>query len=161
MTENIDPIPMKDPAAPAPPVGDVPPPAGAVPPPAAASTVNYATPTAAPSVYVGPPATPDDKTMGLLAHLLGIILGPIGPLIIWLMKKDTSPFVNDQGKEALNFQITLAIGYVAGIILSFFCIGFLVLPVVFIASLVFSILAALQAKDGIAYRYPFALRLIN
>jgi len=51
----------------------------------------------------------EDKTMAMLCHLLGILTAFLGPLIIWLVKKDQSPFVDDQGKEALNFQITLVI----------------------------------------------------
>ena len=56
--------------------------------------------------------SPDAKTMGMLAHLLVIFTGFIGPLIIWLIKKDQSPFVNQQGKEALNWGLTLMIGWV-------------------------------------------------
>ena len=91
----------------------------------------------------------------------------IGPLIIWLVKKETMPFVEDQAKEALNFNITLA-----GIMLILFLfglltlgIGFLIaLPLMFIigiAALVFIIIAAIKANDGVRYRYPVALRLIK
>jgi len=99
--------------------------------------------------------------MGMLAHLLGIILGFIGPLIIWLTKKDQSPFVDDQGKEALNFQIVLLLGLVIGGATSCIFIGIVIVPAVIIFGIVFSIIAALKAKDGIAYRYPFNLRLIK
>src|SRR5438128_1055915 len=58
--------------------------------------------------------TADDKQMGMLCHLLGIVAGFIGPLIIWLMKKDQSRFVDSQGKEALNFHLTLLIGHFIG-----------------------------------------------
>jgi uncharacterized Tic20 family protein len=114
-----------------------------------------------PGAYVGPTPTQDDKTMGMLAHLLGIFLGFIGPLIIWLIKKDQSPFVDDQGKESLNFQIMLMIGYVIGTVTSALCIGFLIIPAVWIFGIIFSVIAALKAKDGIAYRYPVNLRLIK
>jgi uncharacterized Tic20 family protein len=119
-------------------------------------------PDAAPSgpLYTGPTPTPDDKSMAMLAHLLGI-LGFIGPLIIWLIKKDTSPFVNDQGKEALNFHLTLLIGYVVGFATSFFCIGFIILPAVWILGTIFSIIGAMKAKEGLPYRYPFAIRFIK
>ena len=110
--------------------------------------------------YVGPPPTQDEKTMGMLAHLLGIF-GFIGPLIVWLIKKDQSPFVNDQGKEALNFHLVMLIGYVIGGILTFFCIGFFVILAVWVCSLIFSIMGAMKAKEGIAYRYPFNIRMIK
>lgn len=104
-------------------------------------------------------ATKDEKAMGLLAHLLGII-GVIGPLIIWLIKKDSSPFVEDQAKESLNFQITVLIVWAAAGVLSFAHLGF-IMPLIPIANLVFCIIAAMKANEGIKYRYPFALRLIS
>jgi hypothetical protein len=114
------------------------------------------------TAYAGPPATQDDKTMAMLAHLLAIVTWFLGPLIIWLIKKDQSPFVNDQGKEALNFQITMAIaGVVIAIIGVVTCFGSLLWVPLWIVNLVFCLMAGLKAKDGIAYRYPFALRLIK
>lgn len=107
--------------------------------------------------------TDDDKNLGMLAHLLGAFTGFLGPLVIWLMKKDTSPFIEQEGKEALNFHITVLIVYFALIPVSIITCGvggLLYLPV-FIVAVVFSILGALKAKDGIAYRYPFALRLVK
>jgi uncharacterized Tic20 family protein len=91
----------------------------------------------------------------------------LGPLIIWLVKKDTMPFVNDQAKEALNFNITIAIIFVILAILSIATFGIglvLAIPLMFIigiVALVFIILAAIKANEGVAYRYPFALRLIK
>ena len=110
-------------------------------------------------MYAG--AVPDQnaRTMGMLCHLLGIFTFFIGPLIIWVMKKDESPFVNDQGKEALNFQITTAIATV----LCFFgfCIAPLLILAVNIVRIVFSIIATIKANQGIPYRYPVTLRLIS
>ncbi|MDO4694381.1 MAG: DUF4870 domain-containing protein [Eikenella sp.] len=105
----------------------------------------------------------DDLNMAMLAHLLGIITGFLGALIIWLMNKDKAgkEFVNDQAKEALNFQITLIIGYVAGSILSVVLIGFLLIFALLIANVVLCVLAALAARKGEAYRYPFTLRLLK
>lgn len=104
----------------------------------------------------------DEKTMGMLAHLLGAFTFFVGPLIIWLIKKEESPFLNSQGKEALNFQILIAISYVAVTVVSFVlpCLAILY-PVVVILNLVFCILGCLEANKGIAYRYPFNLRLIS
>jgi hypothetical protein len=123
---------------------------------------DYSPPVAGGMPYVGPPPTQDEKTMGMLAHLLGIPTGFVGPLIIWMIKKDQSPFVNDQGREALNFHLTLLIGWLAGWLLNFFfCIGVILWLGIGIASLVFGIIATMKAKDGVAYRYPFAIRFIK
>lgn len=85
----------------------------------------------------------------------------LGPLVVWLMKKDTMPFVADQGKEALNFNITVLIAMIVGGILTLVLIGVLVMIVVGIAWLVLSIIAALAANKGESYRYPFTLRLVK
>ena len=108
-------------------------------------------------------APQEDRTIGLLTHLSGIIAGFIVPLIIWLINKDKpeKSRLTDQSKEALNFQITLLIVYVIGIILSVILIGALINLIAWIACIVFSIIAGLAANKGEAYRYPFALRLIK
>jgi uncharacterized protein len=96
-----------------------------------------------------------------MAHWLGILIGFIGPLIIWLTKGEQDKFVKDHAVEALNFQITLAIGYVASFILSFVVIGivgYIALPIL---NIIFSVIAAMAANKGETYRYPFALRLIK
>ena len=131
--------------------------------PAPVGTVPYATPGASgyPGPYVGPAPDKDSKTMSLLAHLLGILIGFIGPLVIWLLKKDTSPFVDDQGKESLNFQLTLLIGYIIAGATSCIFIGMLIFPVVWIVGLILGIMGAMKANEGVAYRYPFAIRLIK
>ncbi|MEM1099465.1 MAG: DUF4870 domain-containing protein [Planctomycetota bacterium] len=107
--------------------------------------------------------TDDDKNMAMLAHLLGIILSVIGPLIIWLIKKDDSKFVDQEGKEALNFQLTVFLVYIVLVPVTVITCGFgvfLYLPV-WVGALVLAIVAALKAKDGIAYRYPLTLRLVK
>ena len=91
----------------------------------------------------------------------------IGPLIIWLLKKDTMPFVADQGKEALNFNITLAIVFFVLLLLTIVTLGvggliaFPLYVIAAIAWLVFTIIAAIKSNEGVAYRYPFAIRLIK
>ena len=119
--------------------------------------------------YDGPPGNevvetdPDARNMAMLAHLLGAFLGIFGPLIIWLMKKDEMPFVDQQGKDALNFHITLLIAYLvssdAWIVLSFVTCGFgsfLFLPaIVGIAQIVLGIMAGMEASQGKRYEYPF------
>ncbi len=108
-------------------------------------------------------APQEDRTVALITHLSGIVAGFIVPLIIWLVNKDNAAkgFLNDQAKEALNFQITVAIAYVACIVLSVIIIGGLLMPVVWIVNLVFCILAALKANAGEFYRYPVTIRLIK
>lgn len=103
----------------------------------------------------------DERNLAMLAHLLGIFSGFVGALVLWLVKRDQAGFAAEQSKEALNFQITMAIALVASMMLKLLLIGFLLVPVVFIVNFVFCILAAVSASKGRAYRYPFALRLIN
>lgn len=121
--------------------------------------------------FTAPPPAPsgaapqDQRTLALVAHLLGILTWVVGPLIIWLISKDdvNKGFVTDQAKEALNFQITITIAYIIAIILMMVTLGLLFfLPtLVWIASLVFCILGGVKANNGEAYRYPFAIRLIK
>jgi uncharacterized Tic20 family protein len=103
----------------------------------------------------------DDRNLAMLAHLLGIVSGFVGALIIWLIKKDQSAYVDEQGKEALNFQITMLIAFVGAWILMFILIGMLLMPLLLIANLVFCILAAVAASNGKSYRYPVAIRLLK
>lgn len=109
------------------------------------------------------PAPQEDRTLALITHLSGIVLGFIVPLIIWLVNKDKADkgFLNDQAKEALNFQITLLIIYVIGTVLTIILIGALINLAAWIACIILSIMAGLKANEGVAYRYPFALRLIK
>lgn len=103
----------------------------------------------------------DDKTMGMLSHLLAIFLGFLGPLIIYLVKGKESEFINDQAKEALNFQITVFIAFIVCFLLMFVVIGVFLLPLVGLGALILTIMAAIKANDGVKYRYPFAIRLIK
>ncbi len=107
--------------------------------------------------------TSDEKTMALLCHLLGIFTWFIGALIIWLIKKDQSAFVNEHGKEALNFQITIGIGYIiAGIVTCLTLgIGSPLSIVVWVVDVVFCILATVAANQGRMYRYPISIRLVK
>ena len=129
--------------------------------------------TAAPEPPSGTPSA-EERQWGMFAHLaalLGLIIpfgNVIGPLVVWLIKKDTMPFVADQGKEALNFQITAAIVciplMIVAFVLSFIAIGVLLFPVIGligIAVLVLAVIGGIKANEGTAYRYPFAFRLIK
>lgn len=101
----------------------------------------------------------ESRQWGMLSHVGGIILGFVGPLIVMLVFGPRDGFTKDQSTEALNFQITLLIGYIAGMILAF--VGLPLTPIVWVLSLIFGIMGAMAANRGEAYRYPFALRLIK
>lgn len=103
----------------------------------------------------------ESKNMAMLCHLLAIFTGFLGPLILWLIKKDQDPYVDSQGKEALNFQITVTIALFAAGILSYICIGLILLPIIGICDLIFCIMACLAASKGENYRYPATLRLVK
>jgi uncharacterized Tic20 family protein len=104
--------------------------------------------------------TAEDNQWASFAHLGGI-LGFLPALIIWLVFKDRGAFTSAEAKEALNFQITIVIAYIIANILVFLVIGAILLPIIFILSLIFSILGFTKAKGGTSYRYPFAIRLIK
>ena len=103
----------------------------------------------------------DARMWAMLCHLLAIFTGFIAPLIIWLVKKEDDPFIDNQGKEALNFQITVAIAMLVAWLLCFACIGFVLVPAVWIVDLVFCIIASVKANNGVAYRYPLTIRFIK
>lgn len=103
----------------------------------------------------------DECNLAMLAHLLGIFTSFVGALIIWLVKKNDSPFIAQEGAEALNFQITIALGWVVAMMLSVILVGFLLYPVLLLVNLIFCILAAVSASKGEPYRYPFTLRLVR
>ncbi|MHC4642384.1 MAG: DUF4870 domain-containing protein [Planctomycetota bacterium] len=95
---------------------------------------------------------------GLVVPVVGCI---VGPLIFWQIKKDDFPFVDEQGKEAVNFQISMLIyGIVAGL-LCFACVGFVLAPAVAIFDIVFLLIATVKANDGQHYRYPLCIRFIK
>ena len=134
---------------------------------------EFETYTAPPPAPEGP-ANAEEKQWAMFGHLsslLGLFTGGVGnivgPLVIWLVKKDTLPFAGDQAKEALNFNITLLIiGVILlGITMITFGIGaILTLPLgllLCVAWLILTIMAAVKANEGVAYRYPFTLRLIK
>ena len=115
-------------------------------------------------------AVKDARMWGMFCHLGGLAMflsipfpfaHVIIPLILWLIKKDDFDFVDDQGKEALNFQISIAIGLVVCIPLCFVGIGLLLLPVLAIFNLVMIIIASIESNKGKHYHYPVSLRLVK
>ena len=109
-----------------------------------------------------------ERNWAVIAHLsalLGFVLwgvgNVLGPLIVWLVKKGEMPFLDDQGREALNFQITI---FLAGLVCSsmiFLGVGVPLLFALSVFDLVFTIIGAIKASEGVAYRYPVNLRLIK
>jgi uncharacterized Tic20 family protein len=124
-----------------------------------------------------PPPNPagQARTWNMLCHLsalagfVGIPLGNIlGPLLVWQLKKNEFPSVDTHGKAALNFQITItiavAVGAAIAFVLSFFCIGYLLFPIVMLialAGLIFAIVAGIKANNGETYKYPCSIEFIK
>jgi len=109
-----------------------------------------------------------DRTWAMCCHLtalsacIGIPFGNIiGPLVIWLIKKDEITIVDEHGKESLNFQISLSIYSIVSFFLCFAFIGFILLPAILIAGFVFVIIATIKANKGEPYRYPLTIRFIK
>ncbi|NNJ86297.1 MAG: DUF4870 domain-containing protein [Akkermansiaceae bacterium] len=130
-----------------------------------------------PVVSAAPPMPPahadpfylsdDDRTMGMLVHLLAILTGILGSLILWLVKKDQSRFVDHHGKEAVNFQLTMLLYIVVLMVFGLITMGFgmiIAVPLVMvigICGLVFEIMACLAANRGEWHRYPMTIRFIS
>lgn len=109
----------------------------------------------------------DEKNWALICHISALsgFLIPFGniiaPLVIWQMKKNELPFVDDQGKEALNFQISMTIYMIVSAFLILIAIGILLIIIVGLVSLILTVIAAINASNGTAYRYPLTIRLVE
>ncbi len=114
----------------------------------------------------------DARMWAMICHLAGLaglavpVVGSIvAPLIVWQIKKDDFPFVDEQGKEAVNFQISMSLYLLVSAILwvplSFICVGMLIPAAIVIVDLVFLLIAAVKANNGYHYRYPLTIRLIK
>ena len=121
------------------------------------------------NIDVYPESGPDseEKQMGALVHILGFcyyivpgIGGVLGPLILWIMKKDESAYIDEHGREAVNFQISMLIYTIITAFLCLFLIGFLILPVLALVQIICTILAAIKASEGSYYRYPLTIRFL-
>lgn len=109
-----------------------------------------------------------ERTWAMFCHLaalsgyVGVPLGHIlGPLIVWLIKKDEYPLVDDQGKQSLNFQISMMIYAIVSIPLIFVIIGIPLLIAIAVVDLVFTIIASVKANQGEAYRYPLTIQFLK
>lgn len=135
--------------------------------------------TASPATGAAAAPGAEERKWAMFAHLsaiLGALLTSgwagsigffVGPLIIWLMKRETMPFVNDQGKEALNFAITVSLACFVLLLFTILSLGIgalITIPLfagIGIAALVLVVIAAVKANEGVAYRYPVSLRLVK
>lgn len=115
-----------------------------------------------------PPAQPaaplsdsDARTYVTIAHAGNIIFPAVAPLIMWLIGKDKSRFVDTEAKEALNFGILAMIVYIVSSILAFIIIGVFTWLAMAVIALIFGIQGAMKANKGESYRYPFSLRLVK
>ena len=113
-----------------------------------------------PGAYPAVP-TSDEKTMSMIANAGGIFFGFLPALLIYLIKGKESAFIKQESTEALNFQITLFIAYTVASILVIVLIGLLLLPVIWIGSVILMVMAAIANNNGQAYVYPVNLRLIK
>lgn len=113
-------------------------------------------------------ADKDAKKWGMLCHLsalLGLVLVSfghiLGPLLVWLLKRDDHHFIDEQGKESLNFQISMTIYFVVAGLLMFVLIGFFLILILAVANVILVIIASVEAYKGRGYRYPLTIRFIS
>lgn len=116
---------------------------------------------------VSPTPSPEARQWAMFCHFAAFagLLIPfgnlLGPLIVWQIKRELDPFVDDQGKEALNFHITVSIAALVCMLLAVVVIGFLLLPILGLVALVLTVIGGIKANEGKAYRYPLCWRLIK
>lgn len=115
----------------------------------------------------------DARMWAMVCHLSALlqfagptVLSIIGPLVVWLIKRDEHPFIDDQGKESLNFQISMTIyTWAITILLLVTCVGAVlliaVIPILILVDVILVVVASLKANDGIAYRYPLTIRFLK
>jgi uncharacterized Tic20 family protein len=109
----------------------------------------------------------DERTWGMFAHLsaFAFFIFPfgniLGPLVVWLIKKDDYSFVDEQGKEAINFQISMTIYGIISTLLVVVLVGIALLIALFITTFVLTIIAGIKANEGLNYRYPLVIRVIK
>ncbi len=109
---------------------------------------------------IGSPASQDDKNVAVLTHLSGMFFSFLVPLIVWLVSRDSKPWLAQEAKEALNFQLSIVIASVISGVLTVLVIGAFLLPAVWLANVIFCIVAAVKTAQGERYSYPLTLRLL-
>jgi uncharacterized Tic20 family protein len=116
----------------------------------------------------GPSApTPEERQWAMLCHVSAMLMyvtvigGLLAPFVIWLLKRDQMPFVADQGKETINFQITVLLGLAASMVLMLVLVGFVLFWALLAFHFVVTIVAAVKVTEGVTYRYPFCWRILR
>ena len=112
-----------------------------------------------PAVHGG--VTSDERTYALLLHLSPFVAPIFGPLIMWLIKRGESDFIDHHGKEAMNFGLTMVIAVIVSVVLVFVLVGILLLLALSAVGLIFPIIAAVAANRGERYRYPGVIRFFS
>ncbi len=114
------------------------------------------------STSVVPESSNEERNIATLVNVGGALFGFLPALIVYLVKKDqSSPWLLEQLREALNFQLTVLIAYIAAGILSALLIGVFLFPIIYLVDLIFCILAAVKNSRGDTYRFPLSIRLVN
>ncbi len=110
----------------------------------------------------------DERMWGMACHLSGAAIltcipfaNVLGPFIVWMLKREVYAFVDEEGKEAVNFQLTMFIGMVVGYVLTLVFIGWLILLAVVVVDLIYVLIASMKANEGESYRYPLTFRFIK
>lgn len=117
---------------------------------------------------IDPSVSADERTWAMLAHFSALasfiapgIGGVIGPLIVWLAKREQSAFVAEAAKEAMNFNIAVLLAWLVCGVLVFVFVGFLLGAALFVFWLVMTVIAGIRASEGVHYRYPISLRVVK
>ncbi|MGE5362820.1 MAG: DUF4870 domain-containing protein [Bacteroidota bacterium] len=112
--------------------------------------------------------TKEERNWAMFCHLSSLLLfvgipfgNIIGPLVMWLLKKDTSPYIDQQGKAALNFQISMTIYILISVVLIIILLGILMLVILGILDIILVVIAAIKSANGEDYRYPFTIQIIK
>ncbi len=114
-----------------------------------------------PTLPADPIPTQDEKNLALIMHVLSLVgFSLIGPLIVWLIKKDESAFIDKQGRELLNFQLSLLIYFLVSLVLCLVMIGFLLVGLLAVGSLILTIIGLIRATEGKIYRFPLTIRML-
>ena len=123
--------------------------------------MSETTPPQNPYQSAQPLSPSDEKLWATLIHVLGIFFSFIPALIGYIVFRDRGPLIKEHSTSALNFQLTMLIGLVVGYITMFIIIGFIIVPAVYIVTIIFSIMAAIAANSGQLYKYPLSIQFVK
>jgi uncharacterized Tic20 family protein len=123
----------------------------------------------APTAGTAGPLSPgrEERQWAMLCHVSAMLMyvtaigGLVAPFVIWLLKREEMPFVADQGKETINFQITILLALAASVVLMLVVVGFVLFWALLAFHFVVTLIAAVKVTEGVAYRYPFCWRVLK